>query len=188
MPKRHSEDIDVEDLANSVLNIDRLLELDCDERAAVLVCIADRVGIPTAILEKARTGPPFSASKWPDIARQYGLHRDAALMTFALDSFKTPKYYLPLSLHVTMFENAWCWKDVYCERSEQSREEVAVRILDPVCQPSNRYMHFIVNDAVHHSDCGIISRPGHQQAMQKFKYSTGGGVGHWVSTWFNVCG
>lgn len=163
MPKRHSEDIDIEDFTDGITNIDEILELNRDECAAVLGYIADKAEISMTSLKKARTRlPSFSGANWANFALQYGLHKDASMLV--LEPFSTPRYCLPPSMHVTMFENAWRWQDVYREKSAQSREEAAVRILDPVSQPNNSYMHFIlltVIDAVHCSNCGIISRPGH---------------------------
>ena len=36
-----------------------------------------------------------------------------------LETFTTPKYYLPPSLHEAMFENVWHWQDVYREKVDQ---------------------------------------------------------------------
>ena len=43
-------------------------------------------------------------------------------------------YHLLPSFHKTVFENAWHWQDVYCERFNKEREGVRVRLLEPVCQ------------------------------------------------------
>jgi hypothetical protein len=146
MPKRSNDDINVDDLAES-FNMDRgliegLLEFDRDELAALFARIAN-ADIPTATFKKARIDPPsFSVAKWSTFAQQFGLPQDVEQLK--LETFTTPKYYLPPSLHEAMFENAWLWQDVYREMIDQTREEARVRILDPVCQPNSVYMHFVL--------------------------------------------
>ena len=80
--------------------------------------------------------------KWSEFAKEFGLPDNASHLGLA--SFKTPRYRLSPSLHEAMFENAWCWQDVYREMIDQTREEARVRILDPVCQPNSVYMHFVL--------------------------------------------
>jgi hypothetical protein len=166
MVKRSREDIDVDQLIDSI-NMDKglragVLDLSSDELAALLADFANSANLPTAAFKKARTElPSFSTVKWTEYARQYGLPINASHLNLA--SFTTPRYRLPPSLHEAMFENAWCWQDVYREKVEQGRGEARVRLLEPVCQLNSDYMRFVlmVYDAVYRSDCSIISRSSH---------------------------
>ena len=109
MPKRNN-DIDVEDLITwNEKSIDGLLQLDFDELVVVLAHIANEACISTDLIKTARVD---------------------------LDTFKTPRYHLPLSLHEAMFENAWLWQDVCRGKVDQLRVEANIRILDPVCRPN----------------------------------------------------
>ncbi|KAF8239902.1 hypothetical protein L208DRAFT_1235683 [Tricholoma matsutake] len=131
MPKRT-----IDDLADSI-NMDRglidgLLQFDRDELAALFAHIANEAKTPTAF-KKARIDLPSFSAKWSDLAPQFGLSPDIEQLD--LETFTTPKYYLPPSLHEAMFENAWRWQDVYREKVDQTREEARVRILDPYIVP-----------------------------------------------------
>ena len=189
MPKR-SHDTDVEELVESI-NLDKglidgLLQLKPDELASLLGEVANKANLPTTTIKKFRADlPSFSVAKWTDFASQFGLNQDASLLK--LDTFKTPRYYLPPSLHVIMFENAWQWQDVYCEKYDQTREQARIRILDPVCQSSSRYIYTLYSDrimqyivpivALFHGR--VVNKP--EEVMPKTKYSTGGQVEHEVS-------
>lgn len=165
MSKRTNNDID--DLAGST-NMDRgliagLLELDRDKLTTLLARIASEAKIPTAAFKKARIElSSFSADKWFEFAPQFGL--PPKIEYVKLETFTTPKYYLPPSLHETMFENAWRWQDVYREKVDQTREGVGIRILDPVCRPNGSgYLHYLTadGDTVYCSNRGIVSRSSH---------------------------
>jgi hypothetical protein len=146
MPKRTNDDIDVDDLVEAI-NMDRglingLLQFNRDELEALFAHIANEAKISTASFKKARINlPSFCDAKWSDLAPQFGLPSDIELLD--LETFTTPKYYLPPSLHEAMFENAWRWQDVYHEKVDYTREEARVRLLDPVCEPNSGYMHFL---------------------------------------------
>ena len=135
MPKRNN-DIDVEDLITwNEKSIDGLLQLDFDQLVVVLAHIANEACISTDLIKTARVDlPSFSAAKWSDLAPQLGLPQDVSHVD--LDTFKTPRLHLPLSLHEAMFENAWLWQDVCREKVDQLRVEANIRILDPVCRPN----------------------------------------------------
>jgi len=115
-----------------------LLELTPDELAALLADLANSANLPNATFKRARLDlPSFSAVKWSEFAEGYGLHEDASCLNF--ESFETPRYRLPPSLHQAMFENAWRWQDVYREKLDLG-EETRVRLLEPVCQLNSDYM------------------------------------------------
>ena len=140
MPKRTNDNVNINDLADSFNMdgglIDGLLQFDRDELVALFAHIANEAKIPTATFKKARIDlPSFSVARWCDLAPQFGLSPDVEQLY--LETFTTPKYYLPPSLHVAMFENAWRWQDVYREKVDQTGEEARVRILDPVCQSNS---------------------------------------------------
>ena len=143
---RSKADIDIESLVDSVpLDkglVDGLQQLYRDELAALLVHVANVANISTAAFKKTRIElPSFSVAKWSDFAGQFGLAQN--ILQLKLEPFTTPRYRLPLSLHETMFENAWRWQDVYREKVDYTKEESRVRILNPVCQPNSGYMHFL---------------------------------------------
>jgi len=115
---------DVNDLAGLIsMNkgmIAGLLEFDRDELATLLAHIANEAKIPTAAFKKARIElPSLSADKRSEFAPQFGL--SPKIEYVKLETFTTPKYYLPPSLHEAMFENAWRWQDVHCEKVDQTR-------------------------------------------------------------------
>ncbi|KAF8239885.1 hypothetical protein L208DRAFT_1560090, partial [Tricholoma matsutake] len=119
---------------------------------------------PTATFKKARIDlPSFSVTKWSDLAPQFGLSLDIEQLD--LETFMTPKYYLPPSLHEAMFENAWRWQDIYREKVDQTREEACMRILDLYIVPIVALFQGPVIDK-------------QEQAMIETKYSTGGNVEH----------
>ncbi len=74
----------------------------------------------------------FSTTKWVEFAKAFGLPKDPS--NLRLKRFSTPGYRLPLSLQVSMFENAWRSQDVYGEKIIHTREAPVVKILEPVCQ------------------------------------------------------
>jgi hypothetical protein len=106
--------------------------LEDENLGALLAELANRGGISNSAFKKARMGlPSFSDAKWADIAPEFGLHPDTAILQ--LPSFTTPVYLLPPSFHVETYISAWNTLDVYREVEQQTREEARVRILDPVC-------------------------------------------------------
>ncbi|KAM6493583.1 hypothetical protein JOM56_011717 [Amanita muscaria] len=168
MAKHSREDIDVDELINSI-NLDKglragLLELTADELAALLADFANLANLPTAAFKKARLGlPSFSTVKWAEFAEEYGLPLNPSHL--GLEPFTTPRYRLPPSLHETMFENAWRWQDVYREKVDQGREEGNARLLEPYIVPIIALFQG-----------RVIDEP--EQAMVETKYSTGGDVEH----------
>ncbi|KIL59813.1 hypothetical protein M378DRAFT_84610 [Amanita muscaria Koide BX008] len=168
MAKRSREDIDVDELINSI-NLDKglragLLELTADELAALLADFANSANLPTAAFKKARLGlPSFSTVKWAEFAEEYGLPLNPSYL--GLEPFTTPRYRLPPSLHETMFENAWRWQDVYREKVDQGREEGKARLLEPYIVPIIALFQG-----------RVIDEP--EQAVVATKYSTGGDVEH----------
>ena len=199
MPERSADDIDVNDIISSInLNkglVKGLLDLNCDELAAVMAEIANQAEIPTATIKKTRADlPSFSTMKWSHFALQFGLPLNPMHIHYTmLQSFKTPRYRLPPSLHKVMFENGWHWQDVYRERHAQTREEARMRILDLVCQLNNGYLCFVlINDVMQYIvpivalfQGRILDMP--EEAKMATKYSTGSEFEHGVSTWFNLC-
>lgn len=196
MTKRKVDDIDIDEVVESVdLSgglVGGLLNLGRDELAAFIADIANKGAIPTATFKRARAAlPSFSQVKWSNFAQHLGLPNDPSRLH--LQSFVTPSYQLPPSLHEAMFENAWRWQDVYRERVDQTREEARVRILDPVrqansgdllCTNSQDMIQYIVPIvALFHGR--VVDKP--EQTMRETKYSTGGDVEHEVSIWFNLC-
>ena len=143
--KRSADDIDAQSLVDS-LSLDKglvngLQQLTPDELVAVMAHIANVTNPSTAASKKARIElPSFSKAKWSNFAEHFGLPDNVSRLR--LESFKTPRYSLPLSLHEAIFENAWRWQDVYREKVDYTREESRVGILDPVCRPISGYMHF----------------------------------------------
>ena len=141
---KRSHDIDV-DYVLASMNLDKglraaVLELTKDELAALLGDLANHASLPTSAFKKARVDlPSFSKAKWSDFALEYGLPQVTS--SLSLETFTTPKYRLPPSLHETMLQNAWRWQDVYRETMFQEREARKVRLLEPVCQPNCDYMH-----------------------------------------------
>jgi len=134
MPKRNRDD----DIDIDTRWLPGLQGRNDDELAAVLGHFANKAGITTAMFKKARTElSSFSTTKWSDFATQSVFPLDPSRLR--LNSFKTPRYHLPLSFHEAAFENAWRWQDVYREKVETT-----VRILDLVCQPISGYMHFFL--------------------------------------------
>jgi hypothetical protein len=108
-----------------------------------LADLANLANLPTVAFKKARVDlPSFSMVKWTEFSREYGLPLNVSHLQ--LISFTTKRYRLPPSLHKAMFENAWCWQDVYREKVDQGREEARLRLLEPVCQLNNDYMRFIL--------------------------------------------
>jgi hypothetical protein len=144
MKRSRDIDIDVDDVIAS-MNLDGGLlaafkELTEDELAVLLGELANRARLPTSAFKKARVDlTSFSKAKWSDFAPQYGLPQRTSTLT--LETFTTPRYRLPPSLHETMLQNAWRWQDVYRESMFQEREAGKVRLLEPVCQPNSDYMH-----------------------------------------------
>jgi hypothetical protein len=147
MAKHHHEDINVDELIDSI-NLDKglrevFLELTADEIAALLAHFANLANIPTVAIKRARVGlPSFSTVKWAEFAIQYSLPTNSVYLN--LQPFLTPRYRLPPSLHETMFENAWRWQDVYREKSNQGREQARMRLFEPVCQLNSDYMRFVL--------------------------------------------
>lgn len=92
--------------------IDGLLQFNRDELAALFAHVANKAKISTVSLKKARIDLlSFSVAKWSDLAPQFGPR--SHIRQLDLETFTTPKYYLPPSLHEAMFENAWHWQNVY---------------------------------------------------------------------------
>lgn len=169
--KRNRDDTDIESIIESVPLykglVGGLQELDRDELVAVLAHVANLAKISTAAFKITRIElPSFSLTKWSDVAKRFGLRQDAE--SLQLEPFTTPRYHLPLSLHETMFEDAWRWQDVYREKVDYTREQAKVRILDPVCQPKIAATCTLFFNGewmlVHRSHSGIISRSNHRQA------------------------
>ncbi|KAF9509088.1 hypothetical protein BS47DRAFT_1301961, partial [Hydnum rufescens UP504] len=135
-----------------------------DELTALLADLANSANIPISALQKPTPNlPSFSAAKWSEVARGLGMQSVASRAT--LEHFQTPKYYLPLSLHEAMFENAWRWHDFYRERPEQTREAARVRLLEPYIVPIIALFQGRLVDAP-------------EETMMATKYSSGGGVEH----------
>ena len=136
MPKRNYNDFSADNLADA-FNGDKgliagLLDFNSEELTKLLGHVANLANIPTATFKKARTElPSFSTAKWSEFAPKFGL--PANIDHVKLDTFTTPKYRLPPSLHELMFENAWRCQDVYREKVSQTREEATSKILEPVC-------------------------------------------------------
>jgi len=140
MPKRNNNDIiNVDNLIQSI-NLDRgllhgLSQLNHDELAILLADIANRTHIPTTTFKNARIRlPSFAALKWSNLADhfQLGASWDASLL--ALRRFESPRYRLPPSFHEAIFENAWRWQDIYCEKvGDMGEGSARMRLLDPVC-------------------------------------------------------
>jgi len=173
MPKRTraNDDIDVNNIAESINMdrglIDRLLLIDHDELSVLLTYIDNKAKIPNALIKEASIAlKSFSATKWFEFAQKFGLSQDLEMLDIWLDlkTSRTPKYSLPPSLHEAMFENAWHWQDVYCEKVNEIME-ASVRILDPYLVP-----------IVALFQGRVIDKP--EQAMMETKYSTGGDVDH----------
>jgi hypothetical protein len=136
IPKR-TDDIDVHSIVESTNQdnqlLDELLRLDRDELTVLLAHIANEASITTSMLKMARSElPSFSLATWAKFAKEFGL--PAKPSSLQLEPFKTPRYRLPLTLQVSMFENAWRWHDVYGEKFEHTKEATKVNILEPVCQ------------------------------------------------------
>jgi hypothetical protein len=112
----------------------QLLALSKDDLAKLLADIANHGNIKTAKIKKARTSLPlFSGTKWGPFAESFGL--PDTLDSCPFEQVSTPVYFLPPSIHETMFQAAWHTQDVYQEWQVQRREEARVRIMDPACQP-----------------------------------------------------
>ena len=111
MPNKWSkDDIDIESLVESVPLgkglINGLQQLDRNELAVVLAYVANVANISTTVFKKTRIElPSFSAAKWSDFAKQFGLPQNVSRLK--LEPFMTPRYRLPPSLHEAVFENAW---------------------------------------------------------------------------------
>ena len=157
MAKRKTVDTNVDDIAESV-NLDHgliagLLDLQSDELAIFLADIANTANIATTAFKNTRAQlKSFSEAKWTNLAPDFGLPLNPE--NLQLEVFETPRYHLPLSLHQTMFVNAWHWQDAYREKVAQSREEARVRILDPVCW-SGRLLLLYTTDGI---CCSILSQ------------------------------
>ena len=134
-PKRKSVDLH-EDAVSVDLRegwMEKLLALDKDNLASILVDLANKGDISNSTFEGVRTTlPSFSAPNWVDFAEQFGLPSD--FESLALEHFVTPSYPLPPSFHGAIIENSWGTQDVYRERRMQTTEEARVRMLDPVSQ------------------------------------------------------
>ncbi len=143
MPER-IDGIDVDSIVESEDNglMDRLLQLDRDELTKLLAHISNEASITTATINAAKTDlSSFSTTKWAKFAKTFGLPEDPSYLE--LEHFSTPRYRLPLSFQVSMFENAWHWHDVYGEKIIHTREAPRVKILEPVCQRNNDSLHFL---------------------------------------------
>ncbi|KIM49600.1 hypothetical protein M413DRAFT_112482 [Hebeloma cylindrosporum] len=169
MGKRdRDEDINVDDLLRT-LDFrkgvrDAFLGLNDEELALVLADIANHAGLSNAAFKKARSElPSFSDTRWTEYAQEFGLPEQVE--DLSLEGFKTPTYWLPPSLHRSMFENVWCWQDVYREKVDQAREATSVRLLEPYLVPIIALFHG-----------RIFDKP--EQTMRPRKYSSGGGVEH----------
>src|SRR6266550_6711422 len=122
--------------------MEQLLQVDRDELTKLLAHISNEASITTAMIEAAKTElPSFSTTKWTEFAKTSGLPEDPS--DLELEHFSTPRYRLPLSFQVSMFENAWHWHDVYGEKIIHTREAPRVKILEPVCQRNNDSLHFL---------------------------------------------
>ncbi|KIL62093.1 hypothetical protein M378DRAFT_129195 [Amanita muscaria Koide BX008] len=104
--------------------------------------------------------PSFSDAKWSELAPQFGLHNNVALLQ--LPTFVTPVYLLPPTFHVANFTPAWPTLDVYRDIDQQTREEARVRILDPYIVPILALFQG-----------RIVDMP-----MMESQYSSGGDVEH----------
>src|SRR6266550_2809925 len=143
--RRHEDTIDVDELIDSI-NLDKglraaFLGLTADELAALLADFANLANLPTSAIKKARVDLP--TVKWTEFAREHSLPLNASRLN--LVPFTTPRFRLPPSLHETMFEYAWHWQNVYCEKADRGREEPRVRLLEPV---SDIYMHFVLINGI----------------------------------------
>ncbi|KAM6497443.1 hypothetical protein JOM56_007916 [Amanita muscaria] len=109
--------------------------LSQDNNLQVLLAeLANQGNVTNAAFKWARMGlPSFSDAKWSELAPQFGLHNNIALLQ--LPTFITPVYLLPPTFHVANFTPAWRTLDVYRDIDQQTREEARVRILDPYIVP-----------------------------------------------------
>ncbi|KAF8816701.1 hypothetical protein BYT27DRAFT_6384297 [Phlegmacium glaucopus] len=146
--------------------IDELLALEKDDLALVLGDLVNRSRISNTAIKRARSAlPSFSAARWAGFAKELRPPLDPEHPV--LRHFATPSYWLPPSFHEAIFENSWRTQDVYREKSDQTREEARIRILDPYIIPILALFHGRIND-----------KP--EQTMPETKYSTGGQVEHEV--------
>ena len=112
---KHGRGIDVDEIIDSLKASLLKLAPDPDELAAVLADLANSASLPNAVFKRARIDlPSFSIVKWSNFARQHGLAEDPSCVN--LESFQTPRYRLPPSLHQVMAENAWHWQDACREK------------------------------------------------------------------------
>jgi hypothetical protein len=131
---KRDRDIDVDEIFSSI-NLDKglrsaVLDLTQDELAVLLAELANHANLPNAAFKKAGVDlPSFSTVKWSEFSAQYGLPANPSSFNLKLDSFTTPRYQLPPSLHEALFENAWQWQDVYGEKIVQQRQ---LRLMEPV--------------------------------------------------------
>jgi hypothetical protein len=143
IPER-TDGSDVDSIVESEDNglMDRLLQVDRDELTKLLAHISNEASITTAMIKAAKTDlSSFSTTKWAKFAKTLGLPENPE--DLRLERFSTPRYRLPLSLQVSMFENAWRWHDVYGEKIIHTREAPRVKILEPVCQRNSDSLHFL---------------------------------------------
>ncbi|KAF8348673.1 hypothetical protein F5887DRAFT_1249664 [Amanita rubescens] len=131
IPER-TDGSDVDSIVESEDNglMDRLLQVDRDELTKLLADISNEASITTAMIKAAKTElSSFSTTKWAKFAKTHDLPKNPS--DLQLKHFSTPRYRLPLSLQVSMFENAWRWHDVYGEKIVHTREAPKVKILEP---------------------------------------------------------
>ncbi|KAI0288566.1 hypothetical protein BC826DRAFT_971488 [Russula brevipes] len=171
MPKRPADDADA-DVETAIqatrINDDdwmnKLLEVDQEKLILIVSKIVNEGNIDNRSIKKARIElPSFSMTKWIDFAKRTGLSRNPTSLT--LQHFSTPVYQLPPSFHKAIFESSWRTQDVYQEVAVQTREESAVRILDPYIVPILSLFHG-----------RVITTP--EEAMPASAFSTGGEVEH----------
>ncbi|EDR13668.1 uncharacterized protein LACBIDRAFT_308899 [Laccaria bicolor S238N-H82] len=144
--------------------LDKFTILPPDELARVIAHIANHGRVNTAAIKKARMSlPSFSGVKWVDLAARLGLDEQFEKNEF--ETFVTPMYLLPPSLHEIMFEAEWLTQHVYQERQAQSREAARIRMMDP-------YLVRIIGLF----QGRLIDLP--EQAMLETEYASGGEVEH----------
>lgn len=132
--------------------------------AYVLASLANAGNISASQIKKARIGlPSFSATKWSEVAPQFGLSDDLATARF--DSYPITPVLLPPSFHEAIAEAAWHIQDVYQERISQEREEARVRAFDAYLIPIVGLFQGRVIDKLEHP-------------MTSTAYSSGGEVEH----------
>jgi hypothetical protein len=105
---------------------------DTDKMTGLIAQLANLSGVTDRALKKARRKlPSFSGAKWEDLSGKYNLP-EKRFTSEELPVVHVTPCYLPLSMHIELFEAHWRAADVYRDKEQQTREAARVRLLEMV--------------------------------------------------------